>query len=130
MRRMLALVCWGTLTSGCAFDPLAPPVDAPLVSGAIVAVAPDLGPLPPGTITRLHIQPFSADCGVVFDITGDTDILVIREGESRRGEPRDLVLSVSASGWTEGAVSRSCPGLATASFIEVNHDIDSTVDGP
>ena len=125
MRRILVMVCAVLPTAGCSSDPLAPPVDAPVVSGAIVAVAPSLGPLPPAAITRVQIQPFSAGCGIVFDVTTETDILVIQEGRSRRGGPVDLVLTVSASGWTEGAVSRSCPGLATASFIEVNHDIDA-----
>ena len=125
MRRILVIACTVLSTVGCSSDPLAPPVDSPVVSGAIVAVAPNLGPLPPGAIARVQIQPFSAACGVVFDVTTDTDILVIQEGRSRRGDPGDLVLTVSASGWTDGAVSRSCPGLATASFIEVNHDIDA-----
>lgn len=125
MRRLCTAVLFAVALCGCGSDPLAPPTDAPLVSGEIIAVGPPLGPLPPGSLTRVHIQPFShSECGVVFDVTLETVILVIREGQTHRGDVSDLVLRVSASGWTDGVVQLSCPAGATASFIEVNHDID------
>lgn len=125
MRPLCAAVLFAAALCGCGSDPLAPPAGPPLVSGEIVAVHPSPGPLPPGSLATVHIQPFSrSDCGVVFDVTRETVILVIREGQTRRGDVSDLVLRVSASGWTDRGVQLSCPAAASASFLEINHDID------
>jgi hypothetical protein len=125
MRRPCATLLFAVVLYGCGSDSLAPPAGAPLVSGEIVAVGPPPGPLPPGSLAKVHIRPFSqSECGVVFDVTLETEILVVREGRTSRGDVGDLVLHVSASGWTDSAVQLSCPAAASASFIEINHDLD------
>ncbi len=103
---------------------LALPEEEPLIDGVIVAVGKELGSRPvddSATLQRIHIkQDPSEECGTVFNVVANTIIGIHNSnGQTVKGDVRDLIVGARARGWTENPVALSCPSQALAHAIEI-----------
>lgn len=122
MNRVLMTTAFVLLASGCSTAsglPTLPDREATL-AGSVVAVNIDT-PTSNGRPT-IHVKADSEDeCGIVFALDADTDIL--RRGPATgaliRGHRQDLVAGTRVRVWARGAIADSCPGQAVAATVEV-----------